>query len=210
MKAHAILLGLALTLPLAAERDFLTADEADQVRMAQDANDRLKLYVTFARQRVDLMQRLFSSKKPGRSALIHDLLEDYGKIVEAIDVVTDDALERKVAVNEGVGAVASAEKTLLASLQKFMDSQPPDLSRYEFALKQAIDATSDSLELAQADLRDRATDVQAKAERDKKQLEENMQPKDREEKQAEDKKAATDQKKRKPPTLLKPGEQVKQ
>lgn len=210
MKAHAILLGLALTLPLVAERDFLTADEADQIRQAQDANDRLKLYVTFARQRVDLMQRLFSSKKPGRSALIHDLLEDYGKIIEAIDVVTDDALQRKVAVDEGVGAVAMAEKSLLATLQKFQDSQPPDLPRYEFALKQAIDATSDSLDLAREDLADRAQGVQAKAERDKKELDENMQPKDREEKKAEDKKAATDQKKRKPPTLLKPGEQVKQ
>jgi hypothetical protein len=138
------------------------------------------------------------------------LLEDYGKIIEAIDVVTDDALERKVAVNEGVAAVVAAEKTLLPKLQKFLDSQPPDLSRYEFALKQAIDSTSDSLELSQEDLRDRATDVQAKAERDKKTLEENMQPKDREQAQAEEKKAATDQKKRKPPTLLKPGEQVKQ
>jgi hypothetical protein len=210
MKRHAILLGLALTLPLAAERDFLTADEADQVRLAQDPNERLKLYVHFARQRVDLMQRLFTSSKPGRSALIHDLLDDYGKIVEAIDVVTDDALERKWAVNEGVTAVAAAEKEILPILQKFQDSQPKDFARYEFSLKQAIDATSDSLELAQADLRDRANDVQAKAEKEKKDREADMQPKDREEKQAEEKKTATEQKKRKPPTLLKPGEQVKQ
>ncbi len=204
------MLGLALTLPLAAERDFLTADEADQVREAQEPNLRLKLYVQFARQRVDLMKRQFSSQKPGRSALIHDMLDDYGKLIEAIDIVTDDALQRKLVVNEGVAAVVAAEKEILPTLQKFEDSQPKDLVRYEFSLKQAIQATSDSLELAQEDLRDRASDVQAKAEKEKKELEENMQPKDREVKQAEEKKEATDQKKRKPPTLLKPGEQVKQ
>jgi hypothetical protein len=210
MKARAIILGLALTLPLAAERDFLTADEADQVRETQEPNLRLKLYVQFARQRLDRIQRLFSSEKPGRSALIHDLLDDYSKIIESIDVVTDDALERKLAVNEGVGAVAAAEKAMLPILQKFADSEPKDLVRYEFSLKQAISATSDSLELAEADLRDRAGDVQAKAAKEKKEIEADMQPKDREEKQAEDAKTAADTKKRKPPTLLKPGEQVKQ
>lgn len=210
MKTHVILLSLALALPMAAQRDFLTADEVDQIRLVQEPNERLKLYVHFARQRIDLLQQLFASTKPGRSALIHDLLDDYTKIVEAIDTVTDDALKRKVAVELGVAAVAQAEKEMLPTLKKFEESAPKDLSRYEMSLKQAIETTADSLELAQEDLASRSTSVQAKAEREKKEIEAVMQPKDLEERQASEKKAAADQKKqRKPPSLLKKGEEVK-
>jgi len=49
--------------------------------------------------------------------------------------------------------------------------------------------------------------VQAKEERDKKELESMMQPKDLEAKKAEEKKAAAAENKRKAPTLYRKGEQ---
>ena len=208
MKTPAILLCLALALPMAAQqRDFLTADEVDQVRLAQEPNLRLKLYLHFARQRLDRLQQLFASEKAGRSVLIHDLLDEYTKIVEAIDTVTDDALKRKLAVDEGVSAIALGEKEMLPILQKFEDSEPKDLSRYALSLKLAIETTTDSLEIAREDLAARSIDVQKKTEREKKEIEAVMQPKDLEEKRAEEKKAAAGQ--RKAPTLLRKGEEAK-
>jgi len=202
-----ILVALLLTAAaFAQQHDFLTADEIDQVREAQEPNARLILYVQFARQRMSLLNQLLSKEKPGRSALIHDTLEEYTHIIEAIDTVADDGLKRKVALDEGMKLVAAAEKDMLETLQKIEDSEPKDLTRYEFALKTAIDTTSDSKELSEEDLSARAGAVAAKDKKEKDAKDAMLGTKEKEEaKKAEDKKDG-DQPKRKAPTLYKPGE----
>ena len=194
-----------------AERDFLTADETDQVRIAQDPNERLKLYVHFAKQRLNLAQTVLSKEKAGRSILAHDALEDYSQIIDAIDTVSDDALKRKIDIKEGMDAVGAGEKEMLEGLEKIQDSQPKDLARYEFALKQAIESTRDSLDLSQQDLSARSAEVQAKEEKEKKQLESMMSSTDLAAKKEEEKKAAqAEEKKRKAPTLYRKGEKKTQ
>jgi hypothetical protein len=217
MKVVPAFLVLAIAGPLAAQqRDFLTADEIDQIREAQEPNARITLYAKFAKERVELVKSLVAKEKPGRSLLIHDALEDYTKILDAIDDVTDEALARKVDMKPGLTALAKTEQEALPVLQKISDSRPKDLDRYEFVLRSAIETTTDSLSLAQEDLGKRTKDVEARDARQKKAMEEAMTPVEREGKQAEDKKAAekaaSDQQKqpKKPPTLMRPGEKKQQ
>ena len=200
---------LLLAGPLAAaSRDFLTADEVDQIREAQEPNLRLKLYATFAKQRMDLVKNLLSKEKAGRSLMIHDALEDYSKILDAIDDVADDALLHKAEVKLGLDAAAAVEKQMLPVLQKIQDSPPKDIARYDFALKQAIETTQDSLSGAQEDVAKRGRDVEARDAKEKKELGDLTAPVDGEKKPADEKKSDTgDTKKKKAPTLKRPGEQ---
>jgi hypothetical protein len=200
-----------LVLPVAAQqdRDFLTADVSDQVRLVQEPNARIALYTQFAQQRVSMVENLLGREKAGRSLLIHDALEDLSGIIDAVDTVVDDALKRQLPVDEGLKVLAAAEKEMLQKLNKIQDNSPKDMARYDFALKQAIDATADSLELSEKDVKVRSAEVQAKQEKEKKEIESMMQPKDLEEKKAEEKKAAATEAKRKPPTLRRKGEEIK-
>jgi hypothetical protein len=207
MKRCIALIFLATAL-FAQQRDFLTADEADQVRLVQEPNERLQLYLHFAKQRMDLIQQAVSQEKAGRSKLLHDLLEDYTALVEAIDTVTEDALKRSVDLSLGVKAVVDAEKEMLAQLEKIRESQPKDLARYQFVLDQAIDTTRDSQEMASQDLKDRAQEVVARDKQIKKQREELMDAGQLEAKRAEEKKET--EQKRKVPTLRRKGEIVKE
>lgn len=205
---------LLVAAPLAAQRDFLAANEIDQIKEAQEPNLRLKLYADFARNRVEMVQNLLSKDKAGRSILVHDALEDYSKILDAIDTVADAAAGRKTDVKLGLTAVATVERELLPVLKKIREDRPKDMERYDFALTQAIETTSDSLELAQQDLGKRGKDVEARQDKTRKEKEAAMTPVEREGKQAEEKQAAdkaaaqatTEKPQRKPPTLLRPGE----
>jgi hypothetical protein len=209
MKPLAFLLLAACALPVgaqSADRDFLTPNEVDQIRVAQDPNERIALYIHFAKTRMDLIQQYLHQEKPGRSIFIHNALEDYSKIIEAIDSVTDDALRHNRPVDKGMIALLNAEKEFLDQLGKIEGSNPRDFDRYKFVLAEAIDATRDSRELSMEDSAKRGTELNAKDTKEKTERESVMTTKEVASRKKEAEKTAGDGEKKKIPSLYRPGE----
>jgi hypothetical protein len=190
------------------DRDFLTPNEVDQIREAQEPGERLLLYIHFAKQRVDLIEQYLSKEKAGRSIFIHNNLEDYTKIIEAMDTVTDDALRRKKPLDKAMVAVLDAEKDFLDKLKKIEGSSPKDLDRYRFLLTEAIDTTSDSQQLSLEDSNKRSAELATQDSKEKKEREAAMPAKEVKERN----KSAPEgeEQKKKIPSLYKPGEKPKE
>lgn len=203
-----VLLAVAC-LPAAAQRDFLTPDEVEQLRLVQEPGPRLQLYLKFARQRVDMLEQLFAKRQTGRSGLIHDTLEQVTQIIEAIDLNIDDAIRRQKPI-EKLDDVVREQKQLLAKLEAMAAREEPDRARYQFALEQALETLRDSIEMNEQDLKERTLSVQEKEKALREEREQLMSPerkaeleKERERIEAEKQGVAPGKKK---PTLLKPGE----
>jgi len=215
-----LLVIFVLAIPAIAQRDFLTSTEVDQIRDVQEPVARIKLYLNFARQRLDQVQSQMAKDRPGRSGEIRQLLEDYASIIEAVDTVSSDALVRKSDITAGPALIAEGEKKFLDQLEKIEASSPRDLEMYDFALKDAIATTSDSMDLANEDLGARGKEVNSKVAKEKKAVAEvnNGEKKlggadpaaDKAEAKAEAAADAAAQNAttpaRKPPTLYRPGE----
>ena len=200
------IVGLSMGLLFAQDRDFLSPNEVEQIRQAQDPNDRLLLYIHFAKQRMDLVQQYLAKDKPGRSLFIHNSIEDYNKIIEAVDSVADDALKHNRPIDKGMIAVLNAEKEFLAQLNKIEESAPRDLERYKFVLAQAIDTTHDSQELSLEDSHKRATELTAEEAKEKKEREAMMPAKEAKERHKAAQSEEEEKEKKKVPSLYRPGE----
>lgn len=192
-------------------RDFLTEHEVDMIREAQEPNKRIETYLHFALLRLELIKQKLAVEAPGRSVEIHRNLGEYSQILEAIDMVVDDALMREADITKGMELITTQETEFLAALKNIEENPADDHWRYEFVLADAIDITNDSLELAQGDLGERKANVEAADAAQRRDIEGSMAPEMREEmqkaKKAAEAKAAEEKRKR--PTLLKPGEKEK-
>ena len=189
-------------------RDFLTEHEVDLIREAQEPNKRIETYLHFALLRMELIKQKLAVEAPGRSVEIHRNLREYSKVIEAIDTVVDDALVRDADLTKTIELITKQETEFLAALKHIEENPADDHFRYEFVLDDAIEITSDSLDLTQGDLAERKREVMEDDVEDRKAVDDSMAPAMREEKEKAIKaaRAKEAEEKRKRPTLMKSGE----
>jgi hypothetical protein len=198
---------------LVGHEDFLTDHETDLIRVTQEPNARIIQYLEFARLRLELVKQKLAggSTRSNRSIDVHRNLEQFGSIIDAVDLVIDDAVIRGVDVTKGIETLSKQGSVFLADLAKITENPSEDHWRYKFVLENAVEITEDTIELAQGDLAERKKALDTADEAAAEKRLETMTPARREEvteiKQEEQRKDEERQKKR--PTLRKPGEPAK-
>jgi len=153
MSRIAVALGLALLLagPIHAQRrhDPLNSLEIDQLRDAMlDPDQRLKLYVKFARDRMTKLEQMRSDPKvKDRPVQTHDMLEDFLAVYDELNDNIDMYVGRKDDIRKVLKTVIEADTEFQSKLRAIKDSAVLDAAearQYEFLLTNAIETVDTS------------------------------------------------------------------
>jgi hypothetical protein len=154
------MLCVLLAAPLAAARarspqdpqkDYLTDAEADKIRDAVTPPERIKLYISFADDRLKKFQYELTRTRPeGRRAeILNGLLNDYvGCMDDAADQI-EVARDKQIDIRGQLKLIESKGKEFLEILQK-IDHGGPELDTYKDTLQDAIEGTQDAISDANA------------------------------------------------------------
>jgi hypothetical protein len=148
------LAGLGLILftgaTLAAQRhDPLTPPEIDQLRdTAVEPELRLKLYVKFARARLDSLEQMrIDPKTVDRAQKTHDQLEDFLAVYDELNDNIDTYLGRKDDIRKPLKAVVEADTEFQAKLRALKNAAgvpAEEAKQYEFVLNNTLDTVDTS------------------------------------------------------------------
>lgn len=141
---------LSLAVPLlhakaAQEKDYLSALEADKIRDAETSTERIKLFLTFAEDRLKKFQYELEHPSSNRHGeMLNALLNAYiGCVDDAADVM-QLGIEKQENIRKGIDLMASRTKDFLPILEKF-STDGPELETYKENLDDAIEGTRDAM-----------------------------------------------------------------
>src|SRR5256885_10130471 len=143
---------LALTAVAFAQRrrDPLTQEEIGQVRDASwEPQQRLKLYVQFARDRLVKLEEMRNNPKTkDRARQTHDMLDDFLLIYDELNDNLDTYVDRKDDIRKPLKIVIDADTEFQAKLLALRDAAgvaPEEGKQYEFVLTSALDTVDSSV-----------------------------------------------------------------
>jgi hypothetical protein len=153
--ATGLLLSVLLVAAVAAHgqrrHDPLEKDEINQLRDAMlEPDQRLKLYLTFARDRVTKLEQMRADPKTtNRAVKTHDLLQDFLSIYDELNDNVDMYVGRKDDIRKPLKLIIEADTEFQSKLRALKDTVNTDASeskQYEFLLSNAIETVDSSAE----------------------------------------------------------------
>jgi hypothetical protein len=130
-------------------RDPFTRAEIDQIRDASwEPQQRLSLYVRFARERLVAMEQVRSDPKTkNRARETHDRLDDFLLIYDELNDNIDTYVARKNDIRKPLKVIIEADTEFQAKLRGLKDAADvpaQEASQYEFVLTNAIETLDTS------------------------------------------------------------------
>jgi hypothetical protein len=131
------------------QKDYLTALEADKIRDAETVNERIKLFLTFADDRLKKFQYELDHPSANRHGdMLNSLLNAYvGCVDDAADLV-QLGLEKQDNIRQGIDLMAARTKEFLVVLEK-LSNDGPEREIYKDNLDDAIEGTRDAMNEAE-------------------------------------------------------------
>ncbi|HMI51739.1 MAG TPA: hypothetical protein VK525_09515 [Candidatus Saccharimonadales bacterium] len=131
------------------KKDYLSATEADKIRDAETANERIKLFISFADDRLKKFQYEMEHPSSNRHGdMLNFLLNAYGGCLDDAADLIQLGIEKQENVRQGIDLMASRTKEFLAILQK-ISTEGAEREIYKDNLDDAIEGTRDAMNEAQ-------------------------------------------------------------
>jgi hypothetical protein len=127
-------------------RDYLSAEEAGKIRDTLSPAERIKLYVSFAEDRLQKFNYELNRAAPerDRSDVLNGLLHAYEGCMDDASDEIDDARYKQADIKEALKVMDAKAKVFLSQLRKYAKDGRA-LSVYSDTLQDAIDSTTDAI-----------------------------------------------------------------
>lgn len=153
-----LLMAAALLAPLVAsahtfhppqeKKDYLTDSESDKIRDADTPNLRIKLFMSFADDRMKKLQYELSRQTPDarRDEMLNNLINAYQGCVDDASDQIEIAKEKQADVHGELKMMAPKLKEYLDYLRTLDKGSGPEFEAYKDTLEDAIQGTQDAID----------------------------------------------------------------
>ncbi|MGH9704077.1 MAG: hypothetical protein ACRD4K_11950 [Candidatus Acidiferrales bacterium] len=132
--------------PAQLQKDYLSELEADKIRDAETPNERIRLFLSFALDRLKKFQYELARTAPEahRADMLNKLLSDYSSCLDdGADILTV-GIERQQDIRAGAKEMQSKLKDFQEILEK-IQKDAVELDSYKDTLQDAFESTKDAL-----------------------------------------------------------------
>ncbi len=128
------------------EKDYLSSFEADKIRDAEQPSERIKLFLTFAADRLKKFHYTKDRQTPDRQRKerLNCLLEAYTSCIEDAVELISLGREKQTDIHAGIKELRTKGKEYLAELERLAAARA-EVEAYRENLNEAIQVTRDAL-----------------------------------------------------------------